>query len=81
MHHRRLRPEQHPDEVEIFRVTPGGGPDNCRPILAGETTLSVIITAQNSANGTALFTYSFQGVAGIFTAVITNFPPCARELP
>ena len=74
-------PNNTPDEVEIFRVTPGGGPDNCRPILAGETTLSVIITAQNSANGTALFTYSFQGVAGIFTAVITNFPRARETCP
>lgn len=68
-------------EVEILQVIPGGGTDNCRPILPGETQIVVIIGAENSANGTAIFTYSFQGVTGTFTATITNFHPCERTLP
>jgi hypothetical protein len=69
-------PNNTPDEVDIISVTPGSG--NCTAIVAGENSIRIIVGAQNSANGTATFTYTFSAVAGTFTASITNFHPCDR---
>ena len=65
--------------AEVILVAPddGGNPD-CTSIPAGPSTVTFVVGAENSANGTGTFTFSFNGVAGTFTAAFTNFRPCTQ---
>ena len=62
--------------AEVILVAPddGGDPD-CTTIPAGQSTVTFVVGAANSANGTGTFTFSFNGVAGTFTAGLHQLPP------
>jgi hypothetical protein len=73
-------PNNGPDEVQILDVD-GGGPGTSVSLSAGVERLVVVtIGSVNSANGTATITLVSNGVAQVFTAVISNFHPCDKDL-
>lgn len=70
-------------DVTVIDVLPSPpGPSTCTSISAGAPNLiHIIIGSQNSANGTATFTYTFtplQRSSQSFAGVISNFHPCPK---
>ena len=63
--------------ADVILVAPDDGGDPvCTNIPAGESTVTFVVGATNSANGTGTFTFSFNGVAGTFTTAFSNFRIC-----
>ena len=69
------------DDVQIIDVD-GLGAGGLIVLAAGvQRLITVIIGAQNSANGTATFTaFDNLGNAGTFNFTISNFHPCDKDL-
>ncbi len=69
------------DEVQILDVDGGGAGANVSLLANTERIVLVTIGAQNSANGTATLTLVTTGGETLtFTAVISNFHPCDKNL-
>jgi hypothetical protein len=54
----------------------GTGTSRCTTIPAGTSQIIVVVGSSDSANGTGIFTGSFNGTEGTFAATFTNFHPC-----
>jgi len=66
--------------ADVLEVRPeDGGEITCTTIPAGDSLVVFVVGATNSANGSGTFTFSFNGVAGTFTAAFDNFRPCLRD--
>ena len=66
------------ETAEILFVGPvdGDGDSECTTVPEGTSQLRVVVGSTNSAEGTATFTGSFNGVIGTFAAEFINFRPC-----